>query len=323
MEERQILNTASKTTVATVPKFQWVWGTRYIDEVILRDENKDGDGDCVDGTDQRLYVTQDANFNVTALLDTAGTVVERILYDAYGKRTLYNAAWSATQASTLYNNEVLYAGYRLDPESGLYQVRHRHYHPTLGRWVQRDPIRYHDGMNPYEYVRGKTLTLVDPSGLQAEECCLEKDKKGNPREKWNCFSICIWPANTSESQYGHASFGSSTAGHVGFYPEGWKVDKSGETTKCWECCCLSNDEKKGLNDKYKKAKDAADAGKGYSGPVDFRWTETNNCSTAVADITGGIGCPNLPKKLDYLDLPSTIQEAMEKNKHCKAYNQPK
>ena len=165
VEERELLNTLSKTTVATVPKFQWVWGTRYIDEVILRDENKDGDSDCVDGTDQRLYYAQDANSNVTAIINTAGTVVERVLYDAYGKSTLYNAAWSVTQASTLYNNEVLYAGYRLDPESGLYQVRHRHYHPTLGRWVQKDPIGYYDSMNPFEYVVGNPIAYRDPSGL--------------------------------------------------------------------------------------------------------------------------------------------------------------
>jgi RHS repeat-associated protein len=176
VEERELLNTASKTTVATVPKFQWVWGTRYIDEVVLRDENKDGDGDCVDGADQRLYYAQDANFNVTALLDTAGTVVERVLYDAYGKSTLYNAAWSSTQASTLYNNEVLYTGYRFDPESGLYQVRHRHYHPTLGRWVQRDPIGYHDGYSLYAYVSGKPQRFVDPSGLYKR--CDAQSKKG-------------------------------------------------------------------------------------------------------------------------------------------------
>jgi RHS repeat-associated protein len=168
-EERELLNTASKTTVATVPKFQWVWGTRYIDEVVLRDENKDGDGDCVDGTDQRLYYAQDANWNVTSLVDTAGTVVEHVLYDAYGKHTLYNAAWSATQASSLYNNEVLFSGYRLDPETGLYQVRNRAYHPALGRWVQRDPLGYVDGLNLYDYVSSNPINAVDPLGLE-EEC---------------------------------------------------------------------------------------------------------------------------------------------------------
>ena len=180
VEERELLNAALKTMVATVPKSQWVWGTRYIDDVVLRDENKDGDGDCVDGLDQRHYYTQDANFNVTALLDTAGTVVERVLYDAYGKSTLWNAAWSVNQASTLYNNEVLYTGYRLDPESGIYQVRHRHYHPTLGRWVQRDPIGYHDGMGLYGYVRNNPLKYGDPEGLQGGDPDVETWKSKYP-----------------------------------------------------------------------------------------------------------------------------------------------
>jgi RHS repeat-associated protein len=166
-EERELLNTASKTTAATVPKFQWIWGTRYVDEVVLRDENKNGDGDCTDAgpTDQRIYYCQDANMNVTALLDAAGAVVERTIYDAYGRHVLYNAAWSATQASTLYRNEVLFTGYRLDPESGLYQVRHRHYHSTLGRWVQRDPLGHHDSMNLYEYVVSHPTSGMDPFGL--------------------------------------------------------------------------------------------------------------------------------------------------------------
>ncbi len=139
VEERELLNTASKTTAATTPKFQWVWDLRYIDAAVLRDENKDGDGDCVDGTDQRLYCVQDANINTTALINTAGTVVERYLYEAYGKVSVFNASWAAQSPAT-FSNEVLYGGYRLNSETGLYLSRHRDYHPTLGRWLQRDPF---------------------------------------------------------------------------------------------------------------------------------------------------------------------------------------
>jgi len=64
---------------------------------------------------------------------------------------------------------VLYAGYRLDPESGLYQVRYRHYHPTLGRWIQRDPIKYGGGSpNLYQYVGSSPIQLIDPLGLEAK-----------------------------------------------------------------------------------------------------------------------------------------------------------
>ncbi len=36
------------------PEYQYVWSPRYIDAPILRDENKDADGDCHDGSDLRL-----------------------------------------------------------------------------------------------------------------------------------------------------------------------------------------------------------------------------------------------------------------------------
>jgi RHS repeat-associated protein len=105
------------------------------------------------------------NANVTALLDTSGNVVERVLYDAYGKHALFQSNWTTSQASTVYANEVLFASYRLNPETGMYQVRHREYHPTLGRWVQRDPVGYHDGMNLYEYVGSNPIIGLDPKGL--------------------------------------------------------------------------------------------------------------------------------------------------------------
>jgi len=43
-------------------------------------------------------------------------------------------------------------------------VRFRTYSPTLGRWLERDPAGYVDGMDLYEYVRGGPIDAVDPSG---------------------------------------------------------------------------------------------------------------------------------------------------------------
>ncbi|MDZ7616280.1 MAG: hypothetical protein U1E05_04700, partial [Patescibacteria group bacterium] len=72
--------------------YQYVWSVRYIDAAILRDENTDTDGLC---DDARVYYLTDANFNVTALIDAAGAVVERYVYTPYGEVTIYNADWSA------------------------------------------------------------------------------------------------------------------------------------------------------------------------------------------------------------------------------------
>jgi len=41
------------------------------------------------------------------------------------------------------------------------------YHPTLGRFLQRDPDGYVDGMNLQEYCRSRPTMLTDPSGLNA------------------------------------------------------------------------------------------------------------------------------------------------------------
>lgn len=41
------------------------------------------------------------------------------------------------------------------------------YHPNLGRFIQRDPLEYADGMNLYEYTRGNPLMHADPNGERA------------------------------------------------------------------------------------------------------------------------------------------------------------
>jgi uncharacterized protein RhaS with RHS repeats len=50
------------------------------------------------------------------------------------------------------------------PGVELYAFVYRTYSPQLGRWLQRDPLGYVDGMNLYEYVRSGPLTWIDPLG---------------------------------------------------------------------------------------------------------------------------------------------------------------
>jgi len=65
------------------------------------------------------------------------------------------------------NNEIGYAGYQFAPEAGAlgaYLARNRWLDPELGRWRQRDPLGYVDGMGLYEYVGAAPLTFGDSHG---------------------------------------------------------------------------------------------------------------------------------------------------------------
>jgi hypothetical protein len=48
----------------------------------------------------------------------------------------------------------------------MYLARNRWLSPPLGRWIERDPLGYVDGMGLYEYVRGRAASDFDPWGLQ-------------------------------------------------------------------------------------------------------------------------------------------------------------
>jgi len=114
------------------PKYQNIRSPRYIDAFILRDENTDQDDTC---DDDRVYYLADANFNVTALVNTSGTVVERYLYTPYGEVTALDSDFSSdADGQSDYTNTTLYTGRTFDPAIGLYYYRHRVYHPQLADW---------------------------------------------------------------------------------------------------------------------------------------------------------------------------------------------
>jgi RHS repeat-associated protein len=141
---------------------QYVWSPVYMDALVLRDRDTDGNGSF----DERLWAQQDVRFNVTALLDGTGAVVERFAYDPFGSAMVYDANWNARTGGSNYAWLYLHEGLRFDADTGLYDGRARFYSPTLGRWLQPDPLGFqgHD-VNLQRFVGNNPLTYVDPLGL--------------------------------------------------------------------------------------------------------------------------------------------------------------
>lgn len=143
---------------------QMVYGMAYVNAVILRDRNADhgsgtgSEGKTGSGLEEREYVQQDTNWSTISLRSKAGTLVERMIYDAYGTVTFLNGStWAVTSDSALWL--YLFQGMRLseDGQNNIYMSMTRFYDSTLGVWTRRDPAGYF----------GDSAQVISPSDLAA------------------------------------------------------------------------------------------------------------------------------------------------------------
>lgn len=91
-------------------------------------------------------------------------------------------------------NPFMWTGHRYDAAVGQYHTLFRFYDPTLGRWLQRDPIEYASGsINLYEYVHSSPIKLIDPLGLDAGDAtsCPSGDEPDSPEDNNDpCHNGC-------------------------------------------------------------------------------------------------------------------------------------
>lgn len=105
------------------------------------------------------YYHYDALGSVVALSDTDGDTVQIYDYDVYGQ---------VVASDTDHPNPFLFTGRRYDTETGLYYYRARYYNPSIGCFLQTDPVGYEAGMNLYRYCRNNPGGYIDPSGRDPE-----------------------------------------------------------------------------------------------------------------------------------------------------------
>jgi RHS repeat-associated protein len=170
---------------------QYVWSPVYVDALIDRDRSTANNGVL----DERLYAQQDADWNVTGLINTSGSVVERYVYDPYGAVTYLQPGWG-TRSSSSYAWIYLHQGGRYDTTSGLDDFRNRQYSPTQQRWVSEDPLGQGPDINWYRNESGNPTNETDPSGLEGQK---RMTRVANEVEDFKPPRSLLWAPTTPSS----------------------------------------------------------------------------------------------------------------------------
>jgi RHS repeat-associated protein len=162
----------SGDTVAT-----YVYG-RYIDEV-LQMQRCESTPSCTSPGGTGVSPVDDDLYNVMAVTDDAGNVVERYEYDDYGRPTFMNANGDVlaqppgNREPSWIANPYLFTGRRFDPETAWYHYRTRYLDPAAGRFTTRDVIGIWGDPwefgNGYVYVGNSPLFWLDPFGLCSQK----------------------------------------------------------------------------------------------------------------------------------------------------------
>ena len=114
------------------------------------------------------YFHKDHLGSIAVITDETGAVLERLSYDAWGKRRFPNGADDPAETITSQSDRG-FTGHEHLADVGLIHMNGRIYDPVLGRFMTADQIIdglfSTQGLNRYGYVHNNPLAHTDPLGL--------------------------------------------------------------------------------------------------------------------------------------------------------------
>lgn len=132
----------------------------------------------IDGV-ETYYYQNDHLGTPQKLFSQSGAVVWSVKYESFGLATVDTAT---------VNNPLRFPGQYYDRETATYYNYSRDYDPSVGRYVESDPIGLKGGMNTYLYVGANPVIYSDRYGLSQVDL-----------GDWNCLYT-----NPTECFFGHA-----------------------------------------------------------------------------------------------------------------------
>jgi RHS repeat-associated protein len=113
-----------------------------------------------DASGAKTYLVADERGSIVARTDASGSASVKNTYDEYGIPGANN------------QGRFQYTGQAWLNDLGMFYYKARIYSPTLGRFLQTDPLGYADGLNWYDYVHADPINGVDSTGLLQDICVM-------------------------------------------------------------------------------------------------------------------------------------------------------
>ena len=155
------------------------------------------------GTQDTHYLYRDHLGSLVAIADDQGAFIERLSYDAFGKRR-EGISWNALQSAftlpsikaALAITERGFTGHEHIDHANIIHMGGRIYDPGVGRFVQADPLvqapQNGQSLNRYSYVFNNPLSYTDPTGYKTT-CNIRDIRGGN--------EVCMNQGNGRDERY--------------------------------------------------------------------------------------------------------------------------